>query len=85
MRPHYDRMVREHNRTSDEEELCAWAKENVIESTLLKQEARKRFPADPAAAGAKPEDMSKLIRKMIEIECGTVAKPTGKEMADAYS
>ena len=42
MRPHYDKMVRERNQTSSDDQLFEWAKENIVEATLLKQEAAKQ-------------------------------------------
>lgn len=79
MRPHYDRMVRERNRTKSDDELFEWAKENVIESTLLKQEAGTRYADDKA------DDPSKLIGRLIEELTKDVDKPNEKELKDIYA
>jgi len=78
MRPHYDRMVRERNRASSDDELYEWAKENVIESTLLKQEAGKRYADD------KQQDHSRLIGKLIDEVTKGVDKPTEAELRKIY-
>ncbi len=78
MRPHYDRMVRERNRTQSDEELFSWAKENVIESTLLRQEAGSRYSDE------KPGDPSQLIGKLINEVTKDVEKPGEKELKDIY-
>lgn len=84
MRPHYDRMVRERNHASSDDELFAWAKENVIEGTLLKQEAAKRYAAQLKDAEGKQKDPAQLIGRLIEETCGNVARPADKEIKEIY-
>lgn len=82
MRPHYDRMVRERNRTSSDDELYQWARENVIETTLLAQEASRRFPSDPQDS---TQDNSTKIPKLIEAVTAHVPDPSEKEMKEIYN
>jgi len=82
MRPHYDQMVRQRNRVSSDDELYKWARENVIETTLLAQEAAKRFPSDTQSA---PASNASNIPQLIEEVCAHVPAPTEKEMKEIYN
>ena len=84
MRPHYDQMVRERNHTSSDEELFTWARENVIEGTLLKQEVGKRYADELKDEDGKQKNPSPLIGKLIEETCGDVPRPDEKEIKEIY-
>ena len=57
LKPHYDQYIREHNGDAGEKQLYEWSKENIIERTLLKQEALKDTQPIP------PEDVEKTAKK----------------------
>ena len=84
MRPHYDQMVREKNQTSSDDQLFEWAKENIIEGTLLKQEAAKRYESELKGEDDKPKDASQFIGKLIEEQCKDVTRPEEKELKEIY-
>ena len=48
LRPHYEQYVQENGGEGDDEQLAEWARENVIERTVVLQEARTR-PIDVPA------------------------------------
>lgn len=52
LRPYYDQYVRENNPDGGDEQLTEWARENIIERTLIKQAA----VADPEAIPAEQID-----------------------------
>jgi parvulin-like peptidyl-prolyl isomerase len=84
MRPHYDKMVRERNQTSSDDQLFEWAKENIVEATLLKQEAAKHFASELTDEDGKPKDPSQLVGKLIEEKCKDVTRPEEKELKEIY-
>ena len=52
LRPYYDQYVRENNPDGGDEQLTEWARENIVERTLIKQAAT----ADPEAIPAEQID-----------------------------
>jgi len=66
LRPEYERVFADMEQDAREMQLVQWARENVIESVLLRQEAmRQKSPIDP-------KDMDEAMREVIERHGGRV-------------
>lgn len=83
MRPHYDRMVRERNRAGDDAELLDWAKENVIESTLLHQEAARRFAESGSQADPR-QNLQLCVDRLIDEVSSRAERPKDNDMRNYY-
>jgi parvulin-like peptidyl-prolyl isomerase len=87
MRPRYEEVVRPQNKTSGDTELIEWAKDNVVEHVLIRQQACK----DDAKSGqtknsdkADPASESRRIQSFIEKLNSNVKKPEIGEIKEFY-
>lgn len=71
LRPEYDARVRQAGKMEGDNQLAEWSEENVVERTLMKQEAVKKLPAGKEHSD---KDIHEATNKMV-VEIYKPAKP----------
>lgn len=65
LRPAYQQVFQDQPEQQQEQQLAAWARENIIEAVLFRQEARKAFPDIPQA------EIENALSQLLERESPT--------------
>ncbi len=90
LKPDYDRFVRDQNPDGSDEQLIAWSKENLVERTLIRQQASllPDPPPDPEQeedADAAPEYvLQRKVDQFVKSIGDRAATPTEKELRQYY-
>ncbi len=62
LRPDYQRLFKDQARQEQEQQLAEWARENIIEATLFRQQARKAFPQ------IEPQEIQNALQELLQQE-----------------
>ena len=89
LKPEYDRYMSQRNEAPDDDRLREWARESVIERTLLHQAAAKTELPDSENAddGNAPDEQAVIqqkVRQLLESVTGNVPAPTDEQVQSAY-
>ena len=90
LKPQYDQYMKQRNEAPDDERLREWARESVIERTLLHQTAAKiELPqtAEAPETGGAADDQAILQRKVQQLLASVtdgVPAPTAEQVKAAY-
>ncbi len=89
MKPQYDQYMQQHNQAPDHEGLRQWARETVIERTLLQQDAAKlelsdAQPAEGQDAADEQAILERKVQQLVASLTDAVPAPTEEQIKAAY-
>jgi parvulin-like peptidyl-prolyl isomerase len=62
LRPNYQQVFKNQPEQEQEKQLAEWARENIIEATLFRQQARKAFPQ------IAPQEIQNILQQLLQRE-----------------